>query len=416
MAPRYRSSPAATALGRSGRKAHGFTLIELVIVMGILVMVLTATYRIMIDCLDAERTIDRLTLPEKVGEGILTLFRMDLSGTIWRQLGTRVFYVIDNGELEDSRDMIKFLSTVEPTPREETAQGSTVQVTGLRTITGIWYFLKPNQAVDGVPTLTLYRKEIVEFSDEDPLEAPGQNYEVYDKVAYLNIKCYDGYRSAQGFDPWAPAWDSETMIHEEQLDLEAAQPANEGIAKVTKRNERNAPVSGAPVSGAPGVNPATGQAETDLLPPAAVPSAVRVEIGIYAGQGNRIERDLEGSPILKKYATIVPILTAQRVRIETDEDLGLDDEGGVDGAAGGATSSGVVLPGSPNVPMGPGVGPPGVPPGKRPPGRGPGGMSGRGPGGTLGRGGRTVPNAPPRGAPGRGAPSIDGLLKGKASR
>ena len=357
------------------REPSGFTLIELVIVMAILVMVLTMTYRMILDCLDAERTIDKLTIPEKVGEGILALFRSDLSGTIWRHSGTRVFFVTDNGSAKAARDEIRFLSTVEPTPVEDATQGSTAQVSTIRTITGLAYFLKQGGGIDGVPAYTLFRKEIIDFTDENPLEAPGTNYEVYDKIAYLSIECFDSYESF-----WSQVWDSEAMINEELADLEAETEANAGIAAVGQRdddNEGKNPRAGTSAKGgeksrdpksgprdpstsrraaareqnaltrnAPGADPTLGEGQNaELLPPAAVPSAVRIEIGIYAGQGGKIERDGQGTPIVRTYATIVPILAAQRVKVEPEENDPLldggeiagatDPEGGPGGSSGG---------------------------------------------------------------------------------
>jgi|SoiMethySBSTD1v2_1073268.scaffolds.fasta_scaffold01721_12 prepilin-type N-terminal cleavage/methylation domain-containing protein len=426
---------ASISRSRAIGSSAGFTLIELVIVMGILVVVLTASYRLILDCLNTERMIDRLTLPEKVGEGILSLFRSDLSGTIWRNSGRRVFYVIDGGVEREARDVVKFLSTVEPTPQEDASNDTTVQVVGLRTITGICYFIKPNQGVDGVATNTLFRKEMVDFVDENPLETPGVNYEVYDKVAYLSIECYDGYASQ-----WLPEWDSEVRIEEEQIDLAAQDEANEGIAKVsdTKVSGRGA-ASGQGGAGtsktagrstsqrstttsaqrnllnqsAPGVNPNASSTETGVLPPAAVPSAVRIEIGVYVAPGGKIERDAQGNPIVKVFATIVPILTAQRVQIPIDEDLEAEGVGGVGGVAGdnggdggpggpggGAVQGGMPMTGSlgrsgmrsnPGGPgsLGPGRGGAGRTGGARPaPG---GGAGGRGAGAPGGRGAPILP-------------------------
>lgn len=400
--------------GASFQRGRGFTLVELVIVLGILVMVLTVTYRLILDCLDAERVIDKITIPEKVGEGILSYFRSDLSGTIWRQLGTRVFFVVDSGTGLDARDEIRFLSTVEPTPLEEAAGNGNIQVASLRSITALAYFLKPNQPIDGVATFTLYRKEIVDFVDENPLDGRGKSFEVFDKLAYLNIECYDAYDSR-----WVPSWDSETMIREEQLDLEAADAANEGIARVgdrTDRADRQSPASATPADptaaktarargasrreqnlltqSAPGADPTLNPAEeVEMLPPAAVPSAVRVEIGIYAGQGNRIERDSQGQPIVRTYATIVPILTSQRVKLPGEEGA----EEGLGGVAGG--------PGSENDPDGiiggltppPGEGATGARGAPR------GGSGTKGPPPRAGRGGKATPRA---GAP---IPNLPGL-------
>jgi len=411
-------------------RSRGFTLIELVIVMGILVMVLTATYRLIVDCIDAERTVDKLTLPEKVAEGILSLFRADVSGTIWRHSGKQVFYVIDQGSGRDARDEIRFLSTVEPTPVEDPSSASlSNQTASLRTITGLVYFLKQNQGIDGVATFTLYRKEIIDFLSENPLNSPGVSYEVYDKCAYLSIECYDGYDSV-----WLPSWDSEAMIQDELAALEAEEQANDGIARITDRQavtgteaDTKAPGAGAAGSrrssanqrldqrsnpltqSAPGVDPAlTEGGEMELLPPAAVPVAVRIEIGIYAGQGSRIERDGQGNPILKTYATIVPILTSQRIRIESEEldEAGLTGEDAVatDGT-GGATGVNVNDDKLPGGNLGGVMPAPTGAPG-RPIQAGPGGGRAR-----QGNGGRARGGAPPTGsgtaprlprAPGRG--------------
>ncbi len=416
----------------TARQTSGFTLIELVIVMGILVMVLSATYRLVLDCLDAERTIDKLTIPEKVGEGILTLFRSDLSGTIWRHSGKRVFFVIDNGSQKDARDEIRFLSTVEPTPVEDATQGSTVQVASIRTITGIAYFLKPNQGVDGVAANTLFRKEIVDFTDENPLEAPGTNYEVFDKVAYFSVECFDSFDST-----WVPVWDSEAMIDDEEAALEAEEQAGSGIARVGERDaaqrQTGAAATGAGAKtgdaartkvgaaagsrrsasreqnaltqSAPGADPTLTEGQkTEMLPPAAVPTAVRVELGIYAGQGNKIERDAQGMPIVKTYATIVPILTSQRVRIESDESEEGDLAGG---GVGGATDpeglNGVTQNGQAGGQAGPRT-----PGGAGKPGGAPGGARGG-----AGRGGRATSKAPGTpGAAGAQMPKLPGMPGG----
>jgi hypothetical protein len=61
---------------------------------------------------------------------------------------------------------------------------------------------------------------------------------------------------------------------------------------------------------------------------------VRIEIGIYVAQGGRLERHPDGTPVLKTYATIVPIVTANRLRLDMEE-LGAD--GGIDGEEASAT-------------------------------------------------------------------------------
>jgi prepilin-type N-terminal cleavage/methylation domain-containing protein len=318
------------ASNRLAQRAHGFTLIEVVLVMALLAIVLGITYEILVDCLAAEQKIERLTLPEKAGDGVLSLMRTDLSGTIYRNLGRRIFLVTDSGAPPEARDEIRFLSTVEPTPVDE---GDAAGLSAFRTITGVAYFLRPSQLPENVTAYTLFRKEIVNFDPLSPLESPGVNYEVYDKVKSLSFECFDGWE-------WSAAWDSETRIQVEEQALLESTPTNEGIARVSD------PQSDPLAAAAPGVNPnAAGTPE--MLPPAAVPVAVRIELSIYSGVGNKIDRDPSGNPVVKTFTTVVPILTAQRIPIEIEENLGMDGAmagGGSEGAGGpeGLNFSGTV--------------------------------------------------------------------------
>lgn len=397
--------PASRALARRPALCRqpqgGFTLLELVLAMGLLSLVLSLSYSMIVDCLNADQTIERLTRPNKVVEGLLSLFRSDLSGTIFKKMGRRVFYVIDNGTGPDARDELRFISTVEPTPREDSAQGGTVEVMALRTITGLAYSLRPNPAVTEAQCYTLFRKELVDMNAEGPLEGPGLQYELYDKVAYLSFECFDGIG-------WVTAWDSEAQIAREEADLAAlTDTPGQGIAGVSDRGG-----SAEAIAAAPGVDPSLSQTGQPL-PPAAIPVAVRIELGIYHGEGNKIEKTLQGQPVLKTYSTIVPILTAIRVPIEIEESLD-GEEGLGDGAdrngAQPATVGGTILgPGQrgPRGPGGPGGGPRG--------GRGPGGAGPRGPGGPRGGGpaaggGRGFPAG--GGSPGGGRPTGGGGVPG----
>jgi prepilin-type N-terminal cleavage/methylation domain-containing protein len=327
---------------------RGFTLIEVVLVMTMLVLVLAITYGLLLDCLDAERRIEKMTLPEKVGEGILSLIRQDLSGTIYRNMGTKVFLVTDGGAQPEARDEIRFLSTVEPTPREDSGAGQTVAVDVFRTITGVGYFLRPSPVTDNVTAFTLFRKEINTLDNATPLDAPGMNYEIYDKVKSLSFECFDGWE-------WVTAWDSESRILDEEARLQTEAADQGGIARVSD------PARGAAAfPSSPGVMPASSTGE-EVLPPAAIPLAVRIEIAVYVGIGGKIERDPMGNPAVKTYSTIVPILAAQRIPIEIEDEASLSGVGGEGGAAGtggdfefGGALGGRGGPGGPDMRGGPG--------------------------------------------------------------
>ena len=101
----------------------GFTLIEVVIVMAVLGGVLMMTYNIFLNCLNTARKVAKDTVPEKVGEGILTLMRRDLSGAVFKgcteALDKQVFIGEDRPGQDGDEDSVHFVSTVDPTPRED---------------------------------------------------------------------------------------------------------------------------------------------------------------------------------------------------------------------------------------------------------------------------------------------------------
>jgi hypothetical protein len=364
-----------------------------------LVLVLTVSYKLILDCLEADRIIDKVTLPEKVGDGILSLLRNDLAGVMYRNLGRRIFFVADNGVGYDSTDEIRFITTVEPTPREEAGYGESVTVAELRTIMGVSYFLRPSQDRDlDVPAFTLFRKEMVELDEMEPLASLGVAYEIYDKVAYLSIECFDGWG-------WYQDWDSEMRIEQELLDLEAEAAAmnSGGVARVSDPQGASASTVTTP-----GVSPyeEEGGLGSELLPPAAIPLAVRVEVGIYVATRSGVELDYDGSPLIKTYSTIVPILSAQRLAMEFEEGLGMGEEGLASTAGGEAGAAPVIQVRGQPLPNQPGAGRGGR-----------GGRGGRMPGefGRGGRGGGRGGMRPPTGG-GRGGLRSSGGDRGGSLR
>ncbi len=292
---------------------HGFTLVEVVLAMTLLVTVLAVSYNVIVDCLETDRQIDKVALPEKVGEGVMMLFRRDLAGVYFRQLGRRIFFISDGGSPPNSRDEMRLITTVPPTPIEE-LEGGANTVYQSRSLTGVHYFLRDNPDVQDVRAMTLFRKEITTFDPIAPLDAPGAAYEVYDKVAYLNIEAFDGFL-------WTPEWDSEVQIAVEEEELAFYQEQQQG--QIARVSAAQAPVE--TINAAPGVAPT---ATTDQISlPSAVPSAVRVEFGVYVGRGNTVEFDSNGEPILKVYSATVPIITARRMFISGGEDSGMGDGG-----------------------------------------------------------------------------------------
>ena len=304
---------------RRGDLQEGFTLMEIVIVMAMLVVVLVTAYNIFLNCIETEKKIEELSVPEKVGEGILTLMRRDLAGAVFKgcteALDNQVFVGLDNPGQDGDADSIYFVTTVDPTPREENLD----DWENIRTLTMVGYRLEANQN----SAYTLYRKEIVEFGRQDITNAPGLNYNVYDKVKSLNIEFFDGYE-------WFTDWDSVAAI-EEQLRLQQQEQDD---------------LRGGTNSNIPTVNPAAAEGDEELLgevqqQAAPIPTAVRVTLEIYSGTGDELN-ERNGQPVVRKFTTLVPLLASKRLALPIEDEALAGEGGAAGGRAGGAGQDGAV--------------------------------------------------------------------------
>ena len=302
-----------------GDLQEGFTLMEIVIVMAMLVVVLVTAYNIFLNCIETEKKIEELSVPEKVGEGILTLMRRDLAGAVFKgcteALDNQVFVGLDNHGQDGDADSIYFVTTVDPTPREENLD----DWENIRTLTMVGYRLEANQN----SAYTLYRKEIVEFGRQDITNAPGLNYNVYDKVKSLNIEFFDGYE-------WFTDWDSVAAI-EEQLRLQQQEQDD---------------LRGGTNSNIPTVNPAAAEGDEELLgevqqQAAPIPTAVRVTLEIYSGTGDELN-ERNGQPVVRKFTTLVPLLASKRLALPIEDEALAGEGGAAGGRAGGAGQDGAV--------------------------------------------------------------------------
>jgi type II secretion system protein J len=100
---------------RGPRRQAGFTLIELIVVIGIFGSVMAICYSILDSTMRADQRITRNTRSGKVGQGIIQQIRRDLQGAVWRSYGPEVFIGIDGGEAEGAADELHFLTTA-PVP------------------------------------------------------------------------------------------------------------------------------------------------------------------------------------------------------------------------------------------------------------------------------------------------------------
>lgn len=303
----------------AGSRQNGFTLIEIVIAMALLAWVLSTSYQIFSNCIDTERHVIEITVPEKVGEGILTLMRRDLAGAVFRgcteQLDNQVFDGRSEGNDDQQDDSVYFVSTVDPTPG-----GDFMEWDNLRTLTVVGYHLKPNQVSSRYPTYTLYRKEMIDFAKRDITNAPGLNYSIYDKVKSLSIEYFDGYT-------WYPEWDSR-----ENIERMLIQQEDENNLAGTRSNIPR--VTGDTAAEEEGL---AGDLEQQA---AAIPVAVRIELQIYSGTGNEIlekGKNNDKKPVVNTFTTMVPLLASRRIAIPIEEE-DLAAAGGT--GAGGAGEAG----------------------------------------------------------------------------
>ncbi len=319
---------------RTGGRRHsnrGFTLVEVIIALTLLVIVLLTAYKIFTNCLDTERAVERLTIPEKVGEGILTVMRRDISMAFFKgstqSLNNQVFVGENIDGVQGGEDRLTFLSAVTPKPRVEEYDWE-----GIRNICVIQYFLQESDAIDGYQSYTLFRKESTEFAETGVLDSPGLNYMIYDKVHSLDITYFDGYE-------WLAEWDSAAWIEEqeslvaEQRELETgaggiprvSDPSGRrgtlGSSRTTRAGTSNVPGGGStPGAGSTGGGGGFGATDDPYgmnqeLPTSPIPSAVRVDLQVYAAIGRKA-MEKNGEPIIKRFTTIIPLMAARRMKIE----------------------------------------------------------------------------------------------------
>ena len=300
---------------------RGFTLHELIIVMTMLVLVLVTSYQILSNCLETERHVERLTMPEKAGEGIMSVIRRDLAGIFFHglveKLDRQVFMGASGGSEGAWTDEVRFLTTTDPTTfeREETWQE---QIETLRTVTAVSYYLELNPRIPGYDCYKLFRKEVTDFSLGDVLNAPGLNLEVYDKVKSFQFWYFDGL-------DWLTEWDSKVQIEtRENILLEQARLLEQGQVGLAGRGGRTGGRTdrtdrlGRRAGQTSDPNVAANPLE-NALPPAAIPVAVRVEMEIFAGRGDELFLDPNGEPLVHLFSTVVPIFVANRFTMDVGD-------------------------------------------------------------------------------------------------
>lgn len=338
------------------RKRSGFTLLEVIVSMTILVTVMMICYQILGDTLEVSEQIDRSTRPDKIGKAILALFRRDLQGTLWYNMGDEIFLSEDLGDDDSAHDQLHFFTSSKPV-NSQVNEEEGIYWGG---VTSVSYVLENSRDVDGA--YTLFRRECVEITDEPFVE--GVYFELYNKIAYVNFSFFDGFE-------WRPSWDSSLRKQEYEEELEASVQnildsagriqsgtmstvSERAAAGGTTRTSRTVGGTGAGTTSTAGlagaVGTGTGEELYDLpLPERGIPRAVRIELGIMAGSENGLYRESfepDAPVMLYHYSAMIHLPASESVRISSDiaDSLGNDvqDLSALESLAGAGGTPGAI--------------------------------------------------------------------------
>ncbi|HIA27743.1 MAG TPA: prepilin-type N-terminal cleavage/methylation domain-containing protein [Planctomycetes bacterium] len=274
-------------------RERGFTLIELILVVGIFGLVMSMCYQILNTTLEADRRIHKTTLSGKIGEAIISQIRRDLQGAVWRGLGIEVFRGSDRGRDDTAEDSIDFLTTA-PVPHPP---DSFDNWTG--EVAAVGYRLARGDDGNNI----LFRR--VQWNlTEDPLDA-GSFYPVYDKVQGLEIRYLDE------LGEWLDDWDAAELLPEENESYFPFIDEEESLA--AEAEEQDEEITDA---GDVPIDPLTGEMLTEELPPLPLPRAVEVVLYLRLGDERGVLLDPNGEPIVERVSTIVPLLCSDLLLVE----------------------------------------------------------------------------------------------------
>ena len=283
----------------------GFTLLELVVTIGIFGMVMSMAYTILSSTIKAEERITKNTRSGKIGQGILQQIRRDLQGAVWRSYGPDVFLGVDNGSGDDATDEIHFLTTA-PVPRPEDEDEFIVSE-----VASVGYVMK--QGDDGYNIL--FRRVKTELGD-NPLE-DGEYYEIYGLVRGIEFHFLDRE------DEWKDDWESGPRLEElENENLDTFLPFFDEQEAQAEQDALDAAESADP-NAVLNDDEVDDDEEEEL--PLPIPRAVEVIIHLGIGDERGLYLDPEGEPILERVSTIVPIVCSEILRVEDPEAEDEDD-------------------------------------------------------------------------------------------
>lgn len=289
------------------QRESGFSLMELVVVIAIFGLVLTAAYSILTTTIASDEHITNWTRSGKIGESILSQIRRDLQGAVYLTYGEEVFLVNDGGEGDTAADEIHFLTTarVPAVPEQDLDRW-------MADAASVGYVIKESTGEEG--SGTLFRRVKWRF-DQEPFD--GDNYyPIYERVKGFSIELLD--RDAT---EWLDSWDSSERIEEGTNDppLIPKERAAELLSELTESAEDET------------ISDSDDEEDEEPLP---IPRAVRITLHIYLGDEDGLAKDDDGEYIVERYETIVPILVVESTELDPEllesadtEDTGAGGEG-----------------------------------------------------------------------------------------
>lgn len=174
---------------------RGFTLIEVVLTLGLIGLVMTAIYQILYRTLESKRRVELRVLSSRVGPLLLDQIERDLRQLfLFNQDSEHVFSGVD--EKISGMDADK-LSLVAQTPSTSALVDDTKSV--FANVNEIGYTLTANP--DNPDFLVLWRREDF-FVDQEPLKG-GRGTSLYQRITGFDVKYYDVLgKDAKEQDSW----------------------------------------------------------------------------------------------------------------------------------------------------------------------------------------------------------------------
>ncbi|MHC4830423.1 MAG: prepilin-type N-terminal cleavage/methylation domain-containing protein, partial [Planctomycetota bacterium] len=202
------------------RREGGFTLIEMMVTLGILGMLFTMITSIISSFIQTDKRVNAALERERAGSAIMELFGRDLQATYAYSI-PKAFLGTDRGE----QDRVEFLSTRKPTIATEdeeeeapTEDGEdTVHTVRPLKLQKVGFFVQDSTSQPGFLTLFRYEQAYVPAeADQDgqitegPFDSHGEEdpvvFEIYNRIRSFELE----YLDADG--NWGKGWTEENLI------------------------------------------------------------------------------------------------------------------------------------------------------------------------------------------------------------